>query len=151
MHLFWFYPKLTTTSQFIRLKLWVQIPLFCNILQYFAWYSPICKSTVDACGSRYIQAVQNVCWRFALCVSLITLLKIVNIKYASYPSRKKSFRTDAHHLNIQNKVVITLPLRRTVLFEKSFSYISYISKPVSITVPSLPPSILKLIIGPYCL
>lgn len=48
--------------------------------------------------------------------------KIVTEKAPPYLYNKISFRTDVHNINIRHRHVITIPIHKTALFRRSFSY-----------------------------
>lgn len=126
--------------------------LLCNslVLSHFVYCATVYGPCIDVCNQNRIQRVQNACLRYVygirkydrishtlrICNWLnmrnrVTLRaaclyhSIVQFKSPVYLYEKISFRTDVHNLNIRNKGLITPPIHRTALYERSFSYSIY--------------------------
>lgn len=131
----------------INLKL-----LLCNslVLSPFTYCSTMYGPCTDVNDQKRIQRVQNSCLRFAfnvrrhhhishtlrLCnwlnmrnrmiLKAACMYHVVIINKApGYLYDKISFRTDVHNINIRSRGLITPPLHKTCLYERSFSYNVY--------------------------
>lgn len=123
--------------------------LLCNslVLSHFNYCDVVYGPCLDIVTSRRIQRIQNSCARLIcnmkrrehishkikeinwlnmanrrLLHALVCFQRIVTTKSPPYLYNKIRFRTDIHNLNVRRKSLITPPLHKTVLFERSFSY-----------------------------
>lgn len=120
------------------------------VLSHFSYCSPVYAPAIDAHDRDRIQRAQNACLRFIFGIRKYEHIshklselgwlnmqnrfklqraclyhKIINSRSPPYLYNKISFRTDVHHLNVRNKGLITPPLHRSALYERSFSYSIY--------------------------
>lgn len=156
-HRFYFNKKLKTT--------------LCEslVLSQFSHCVPVFSPCLDYDTMRRIQRVQNSCIRLihgirkfdhishTLSVTrwlnmtnrfyLLTATfyhKIIMQKLPTYLFNKIKFRTDVHHLNLRHRGLITPPLHRTTMYERSFSYnISKIYNSLCPDMKCLPPGKFK--------
>lgn len=117
------------------------------VLSHFSFCCELYGPCITANNIARIQRIQNSCLRFIFGirkfepithklaeVSWLNMAdrrylrmaclfqKIITDKQPAYLYNKISFRTDVHTLNLRFKGMLTPPLHRTALYERSFSY-----------------------------
>ena len=123
--------------------------LLCNslVLSHFNYCDVVYGPCLDSVTSRRVQRVQNSCVRLIyklnkrdhishrikelnwlnmenrrLLHAWVCFQRIVTTKSPPHLYNKIRFRTDIHSLNIRRKSLITPPIHKTALFERSFTY-----------------------------
>lgn len=127
--------------------------VLCNslVLSHFSFCSALYGPCLDVVTASRIQRVQNSCVRLIygirkyehishklvslnwlnmynrrLTHTLCLFYKIINNKVPSYLFNKIVYRTDVHNRKLRNiDLLITPPLHKTALFERSYSYNVY--------------------------
>ena len=54
--------------------------------------------------------------------SAVFYFKLMLTRSPKYPTKKISYRTDIHNINIRRRHILTIPRHKTELFKRSFSY-----------------------------
>lgn len=128
------------------------IKLLCDalVLSNFSYCDVIYGPCLDVMTSKRVQRIQNSCTRIICGVrrsehishkikeigwlnmnnrrllhSAIFYHKIITTETPSYLYNKIRFRTDVHNVNIRRKSLITPPIHKTKLYERSFRFNIY--------------------------
>lgn len=147
------------------------------VLSRFNFCDVVYGPCIDAEDVRRIQVIQNSCLRLIFGVrrwqnishklseikwlnmsrrrllhSACLYHKVITNKIPKYLSKKISFRTDVHNINIRFKGLLTPPLHRTELFKRSFTYqVTKIYNAIPLDIKNKPLPIFKRHLKDYLL
>lgn len=158
------YPHRSTLNTHIKIRLCESL-----ILSRFAYCSVVYDPAIDSNTEYRIQKVQNSCLRYIFGIrkfehvshklkdcgwlnmrrrrelrTLCLFHEILTTKTPSYLYNKITFRTDVHNITTRHRNLISPPLHKTSLFERSFSYNVYSKyNYLPSTLKSLAPGVFK--------
>lgn len=123
--------------------------ILCNslVLSQFNYCDIIYNPCLDTSDRRRIQVLQNSCLRFIFGISRFQHIshKLIELKWLNMENRrvlhaacfyhklltcksppylynKITYRTDVHHINIRNRLLLQIPRHKSAQFRRCFSY-----------------------------